>query len=198
MVPGLPFSRRPMAVPGAPAPSGAATSRPPEVIASQSSQRRGSGTPSAQSTAGSTQSRLRLLPPAIGGSSASKRASTSGNAGTSVARTTADTALALASSWRWPRRPYPVTSVTALASAWRASRAASRLSAVMTSIDDAGDGEAVLGLGVVDRVAADDGHAGVVGNVGAAAQYLAQRIAAQVDERPGHQVQRGERRTAHR
>ena len=129
---------------------------------------------------------------------------------------------AAASSWTWPSRPKPVTSVRACAPAARACRAARAFSVVMTSIaardqlrrgqaalqggrdraraerlgrararrpaarrrwsasragrTDAGDREAVLGLGIVDRVAADDRGAGLGHRVRAAAQDLAQHL----------------------
>ena len=75
---------RPIGVPGAPAPGGAATSSPPEVIASHRSQRSSSDTASAHVTHGSTHSRLRRVPPAIGGSAAPSRSSTPSIAGTAA------------------------------------------------------------------------------------------------------------------
>ena len=61
-----------------------------------------------------------------------------------------------------------------------------------------GDRQAVLRLGVVDRVAADDRRARRLDHVVAAAQDLPQHLAAERLEREGHEVQRAERRAAHR
>jgi hypothetical protein len=60
-------------------------------------------------------------------------------------------------------------------------------------VHDAGDRQAVLRLGVVDRVAADDGGAGGRHHVVAPAQDLAQHVAAEALEREGDEVQRGDR-----
>ena len=108
--------------------------------------------------------------------------------------------------------------MTATARASRASSACPRLRAVTTApapsglvstsasptlaagvgdhavgVHGAGDREAVLGLWVVDRVPADDLGAGGAHDVHPAAQHLAQRGRAQLLERPGHEVQRGQR-----
>ena len=77
-------------------PGGTATSSPPDVIASHSSQRRCSGTSSPQSTQSSTHSRLRRVPPATGGSSESSRSTTPSIAGTAPASISAPTPLACA------------------------------------------------------------------------------------------------------
>src|SRR5437868_4504031 len=68
-------------------------------------------------------------PPATCPASASSR--TCGSQGRSPTRSTAVSQLARASSWAWPTRPNPVTSVTAEGPAARAASAASRLSRVI-------------------------------------------------------------------
>jgi hypothetical protein len=64
--------------------------------------------------------------------------------------------------------------------------------------DDAGDGHAVLGLRVVDRVAADERGAGGRRGVRAAAQDLAQHVRPERLEREGDEVERRHRPAAHR
>ena len=190
----------------------------------------------------SASARLRREPPASARSSAS-RSRTPSIAGTARASISAARPEAAASSWVWPSRPKPVTSVSAWAPAARACCAARSLSVVMTSIaaldqlrrgqaalergrdraraerlgehehvarapagvgedrarvDGAGDREAVLGLGVVDRVPADDRGARLGDRVGAAAQDLAQHVRPERLQRIGDEVQRADRHAAHR
>ena len=57
-----------------------------------------------------------------------------------------------------------------------------------------GDREAVLGLAVVDRVAAHDRHPSLCGHRGTAPEDLPQRLGPQSLERVGDQVERGQRR----
>ena len=76
--------------------------------------------------------------------------------------------------------------------------AAARVGDHAVGVHGAGDGQAVLRLGVVDRMAADDLGAGRAHDVEAAAQHLAQRGRAELLERPRHQVERGQRPAAHR
>ena len=61
----------------------------------------------------------------------------------------------------------------------------------------ADDSQAVLGLGVVDRMAPDDGEPGLGGHVAGAGQHLSQEVHRQLVHVPGHQVERHERTAAH-
>ena len=65
-------------------------------------------------------------------------------------------------------------------------------------MDDAGHGEAVLGLVVVDRMAAHHRDARGRGDVGTPAQDLAQDRFPELFEREGHEVQRGDGPPTHR
>ena len=65
-------------------------------------------------------------------------------------------------------------------------------------VDHAGDGEAVLGLGIVDRVPAHDRGAGGADDVVAPAQDLGEHLGSELLDRPRDQVQRGERPATHR
>ena len=65
-------------------------------------------------------------------------------------------------------------------------------------VDDAGDRHAVLGLGVVDGVAPEDGRAGEPRRLGAAAQDLSEQLHRELRDRPADEVQREERPRAHR
>jgi hypothetical protein len=65
-------------------------------------------------------------------------------------------------------------------------------------IHDAGDRHPVLGLGVVDRVPADQRRPRGRGRVGAAAQDLGQHLTAQRLQREGHEVQGRHGARAHR
>jgi hypothetical protein len=65
-------------------------------------------------------------------------------------------------------------------------------------MDEPGDRQTVLGLGVVDAVAAQDGRARLGGGVGPAAQDLSQHLHRQLADREAHEVQREERPRAHR
>ncbi len=65
-------------------------------------------------------------------------------------------------------------------------------------VDDAGDRHPVLGLGVVDRVAAEDGRAGEPRRLRAAAQDLSEQLHRELRDRPADEVQREERPRAHR
>ncbi len=62
----------------------------------------------------------------------------------------------------------------------------------------ADDGQAVLGLGVVDAVAADHHEAALRPDVRAARQHLAEQRERQLVARPRHEVQREQRPPAHR
>ena len=64
-------------------------------------------------------------------------------------------------------------------------------------VDEPGDRHAVLGLGVVDRVAAADVAAGLVRDLQAAAQHLGGELGGQHVARPAEQVHRDDRRPAH-
>ncbi len=210
-------------------------------MASQQRRRSGSGTPSDQLVKVSASARLRREPPARARSSAS-RSRTPSIAGTALASISAARPEADASSWTWPSRPKPVTSVSAwtpAARAWAAARRVERghdrdaaldqlgrgepalergrdrsraerlgehervpgASAGVgqhgARVDDPRDREAVLGLGIVDRVPADDRGAGLGHRVGAAAQDLAQDVRPERLERIGDEVQRRHRRAAH-
>src|SRR5206468_4181372 len=65
-------------------------------------------------------------------------------------------------------------------------------------MDGARDGHAELGLRIVDRVPAEHGDAGLPGDVGAAAEHVPEQLAAKRLERPGDEVERGQRAAAHR
>ena len=80
----------------------------------------------------------------------------------------------------------------------RVAGAAARVGDHAVRVHGAGDGQAVLGLGVVDRVPADDLGAGGAHDVEPAAQHLAQRVGAELLERPRHEVERRQRPAAHR
>ena len=240
-----PARRRPTTQPStSPARSGAtAASSPPEVIASQTSRRRGSATPSAKRREASPRRR------GCGASRRPRRARRRAARARrrSRARRRRRSRPRARSPRRaratWPSRPKPVTSVSALAPAARACSAAPALSvahhrdralherrvrepalergrhragaerlgqhervAVAAAgvgehgarVDDAGHREPVLGLGVVDRVPADDRGAGRGDGVGAAAQDLAQHLRPERLEREGDEVQRRHRPAAHR
>ncbi len=65
-------------------------------------------------------------------------------------------------------------------------------------IDDAADGEPVLGLGVVDRVAAANDGTGRGNGLEAAGEDLAEQLGRQLVQGEGDEVDRDERRAAHR
>ena len=113
--------------------------------------------------------------------------------------------------------------ITAIARSTRSSSASPRLIAVATvpapsglvstsaspgaaagvgedrvGVHGAGHREAVLGLGVVDRVPADDARARRGDRVGAAAQDLRQHLGPERLERERDEVERGHRHAAHR
>ena len=64
-------------------------------------------------------------------------------------------------------------------------------------VDGAHHGQAVLGLGVVDRVAADDEGAGAAGGGGAAVEGPGQQFEGEALPRPGHEVEGHDRRRPH-
>ena len=59
-------------------------------------------------------------------------------------------------------------------------------------MDDPGHRQAVLGLGIVDAVAAEERHGGLGRRIGTAAQDLAQDLHGQLAHREAHQVEREE------
>ena len=65
-------------------------------------------------------------------------------------------------------------------------------------VGDASDGQAVLGLGVVYRVAADDRTSGLGGNRRPATQNLDQHLGSELLQRERHQVQGADRGCGHR
>src|SRR5207253_1332248 len=123
IAPATPRVRRPIrAAAGVPSRSNADTSaparsgstaikRPPDVCASNSRTRIGSGTWAANFTSEASASRLRVVPPGIAPRSASSTAF--GNSGTDAASISAATPLAASMLCKWPSRPKPVTSVAA-------------------------------------------------------------------------------------
>ena len=78
----------------------------------------------------------------------------------------------------------------------RPARAAS-LRSKRSGSADAGDGHAVLRLGIVDAVAAGDEAAGLSGDVEAAAQHLLRQLERQDVARPAEQVERDHRTATH-
>ena len=94
--------------------------------------RRGSDTESEKRRLGSSQERLRRLPP--GTAPPATRSSAPSISGTDAATIRAATPLAEASSCRCPSSPKPVTSVIALGPTDCAARAASAFKVVITSV----------------------------------------------------------------
>ena len=207
IVPAGPSTRRPISAPGTSRArsAGTAASRPPEVIASHTSHRRGSGTVAAKLANCSAWARLRRVPPATARSSVCHQqlehaVDRGDRVGLDLGRQHRSRS---ASSCRWPSRPKPVTSVSAWAPA---SRAAARAVAVErrhhldrrgerrirdSALDRRRDGSGAERLGQHERVA--DLTAGVrhhlVGMDDAGDRHAVLRA-----RRPRSSVPRGSRR----